>query len=186
MTRTDPYENKTGAVYWDRSFRPDGQKALSMLLAELRKNPEECLTQAGFPAPKSNKVFHIDDAISAGLPFAATLHDHVDYTTLHVRWWTNYAEYYCDYKVTTFFDGMGAPDLDFQRGETYCLPCHAGMGESARQVAQKEAIGYLMQRILPCPLADERVDLWWSLTGRTDQTMFHWALMPESNTWMQV
>lgn len=183
MTRTDPYELKYGTPDWCHDAKPDGQKALSSLLAELRGTPERFLAYAGFHDEKTGQSYHIDDALDNGWPFAATLHDHVDHTNLHVHWWDYDKELVCKYKITTRFSVTGIetpeePELDFQLLESGV--CNFDF------TARDTAAAYLTTRLLPCPCANERVDLWWSLTGRTDQTMFHWALMPESNTWMQL
>lgn len=179
MKRTDPYENKYGDPDYCRSPKADGRKALSSLLADFRETPDEYLPLAGFLDKETGEGCFVTDAMGHGWPFAATLHDHVDHTNLHVRWWIANVEYVCNYKVTTVFPEVGdEPRLDYQL--TY-----SGVIKGERN-AEKLAVSYLTGRINPCPCANERVDMWWSLTGRMDETMFHLALMPESNYWMQL
>lgn len=117
-----------------------------------------------------------------GYPFAATLHDHVDHTNLHVRWWIYGKEYVCEYKLTTGFITAGeevpVPELAF-------TILKSGVHDFGGN-AENAAFAYLKLRLLPQPCANERVDMWWSLTGRMDQTMLHLALMPEAAYWMQL
>lgn len=122
------------------------------------------------------------DAMENGCPFAATLHDHADHTNLHVRWWIGGKEYVCEYKLTTCF-------VPGQEDETIPEVAFTRMKEDVYDSVgspQYAAGEYLKVRFFPCPCANERVDMWWSLSGRTDQTMFHWALMPEADYWMQL
>ena len=182
MTRTDPYENKYGNPDWCHKAQPDGRKAITSLLEEFREHPDRYLPLAGFQDKETGEACHIDDALDHGFPFAATLHDHVDHTNLHARWWVGGKEYLCKYKVTTGFMTVGeetpAPELAFTLLES---------GVYDREGSAEHSAGeYLQLRIAPCPCANERVDMWWSLTGRFDETLFHLALMPESNYWMQL
>lgn len=62
---------------------------------------------------------------------------------------------------------------------------HSEVRKTDRQ-SDDHAVDYLTARLRPCPCSNERVDMWWSLTGRMDQTMFHLALMPEAKYWMQL
>ena len=182
MIRTDPYEDKYGNPDWCHDAQPDGRKALSSLIEDFRKNPDQCLNTFWFPDKQTGQIYSIDDALENGYPFAATLHDHADHTNLHVRWWTGGKEYVCEYKLTTCFapgeEDETIPELAFTRLKE---GVYGFIGS-----AENAAFEYLKLRFLPQPCANERVDMWWSLTGRTDQTMFHLALMPESNCWMQL
>lgn len=182
MIRTDPYENKYGNPDWCHDAQPDGRKAVTSLLEDFRAAPASYLAGINFHDDKTGQTFHIGDGMGNGWPFAATLHDHADHTNLHVRWWEYGKEYVCRFKLTTSFMAAGeetfAPELAFTLLESGVYDIE---GSAERAVGD-----YLKPRFLPQPCANERVDMWWSLTGRMDQTMFYWALMPESNTWMQL
>lgn len=183
MNRIDPYELKYGNPDWCYDAQPDGRKALSSLLAEFREHPDQYLNTFWFPDKQTGQVYSIDDAMENGYPFTATLHDHVDHTNLHVRWWIRGKEYVCEYKLTTVYPpGMEGedpePELAFTRLKEAVYDIEGS--------AERAAFEYLRLRFRPCPCPNERVDMWWSLTGRTDQTMFHFALMPEDKYWMQL
>ena len=183
MIRTDPYEDKYGNPDWCHDAQPDGRKALSSLLADFRANPDSYLSAAGFQDKETQRRCHIDDAMENGYPLAATLHDHADHTNLHVHWWLYGKEFVCEYKITTRYPPAGEgekpePELAFTL-------LNSGIYNS-EGASQDAAMDYLKLRLTPCPCSNERVDMWWSLTGRVDQTMWHLALMPESNTWMQL
>lgn len=183
MKQIDPYDLKYGNPDWCHDAQPDGRKALSSLIEDLRENPDQYLNTFWFPDKQTGQIYSIDDAMENGYPFAATLHDHVDHTNLHVRWWIYGKEHVCEYKLTTVYppgrEGeKPEPELAFTRlKEGVC-----DFGGSA----ERAAFEYLRLRFLPQPCANERVDMWWSLTGRMDQTMFHLALMPEAKYWMQL
>lgn len=183
MNRPDPYEDKYGTFDWCYDAQPDGQKALSSLLADFRANPDSYLSAAGFCDKETEQECFIIDAIEHGWPFAATLHDHVDHTNLHVRWWIANAIYECYYKVTTVFDD--ARDGEKREPHLTFKLTHSKVYKT-EGYAEQSAIDYLTAIIRPTPCANERVDMWWSLTGRMDQTMFHLALMPEAVHWMQL
>ena len=182
MIRPDPYEEKYGNPDWCHDAQSDGRKALSSLIEDFREYPDQYLTNLCFRDEATGQVHRVETAMENGYPFAATLHDHVDHTNLHVRWWIYGKEYVCEYKLTTGFITAGeevpVPELAFTilKSGVYDFE---GSAESA-------AFEYLKLRLLPQPCANERVDMWWSLTGRMDQTMFHLALMPEATYWMQL
>lgn len=182
MNRIDPYEDKYDALDWCHDAQPDGQKVVTSLLEDFRANPDQYLNTFWFPDKQTGQVYSIDDAMENGHPFAATLHDHADHTNLHVRWWIGDKEYMCEYKLTTCFapgeEDETIPEVAFTRMKE-------GVYDSTGS-PQYAAGEYLRLRFFPCPCANERVDMWWSLSGRTDQTMFHWALMPEAEYWMQL
>lgn len=192
MTRTDPYDEKTGVQHWDQDIPLDGQKAISALVAEFRKNPNPYISAVGFKeGPEDHRGQRLWEAMEAGRPFAVTLHDNVDYTSLHARWWLGGAEFFCKFKIITVVDNTDSEDaeppyLEYKLVSTHVTGSKDLGGKPSQRVDLEKATAYLSGKLFPCPLADERVDLWWSLTGRTDQTMFHWALMPESDTWMQL
>lgn len=182
MKRPDPYEKKYGAPDWCHDAQPDGRKAVTSLLEDFRANPDNGLSSICFRDEETEQVYYLDDAISHGWPFAATLHDHVDHTNLHARWWVGGKEYVCEFKLTTSFMTAGeeipVPTIAF-------TPLKSGVCDFVGS-AENAAFEYLKLRFLPQPCANERVDMWWSLTGRMDQTMFHLALMPEAMHWMQL
>ena len=182
MNRIDPYEDKYGTFDWCYSAQPDGRKLITSLLEDFRANPDQHLSSICFRDEETEQVYYLDDAISHGWPFAATLHDHVDHTNLHVRWWIGGKEYVCEFKLTTGFMTAGeetpVPTIAFTllKSDVYDIEGNAGRAASE----------YLKTRFAPCPCANERVDMWWSLSGRMDQTMFHLALLPEAAYWMQL
>lgn len=183
MERIDPYEMKYGNPDWCHDAQPDGQKALSSLLAEFREHPDDYLGLAGFQDKETERACFISDAMEHGWPFAATLHDHADHTNLHFRWWIANKLYECHYKVTTVIDD--ARDGEKREPHLTFKLTHSKIYETERY-GEQSAIDYLTLVIRPQPCANERVDMWWSLTGRMDQTMFHLALMPEAKYWMQL
>lgn len=182
MNRIDPYDDKYGTFDWCYDAQPDGRKLVTSLLEDFRANPDQHLSSICFRDEETEQVYYLDDAISHGQPFAATLHDHVDHTNLHVRWWIDGKEYVCEFKLTTSFVTAGeetpVPTIAFTH-------LKSGVYDSTGS-SQYAAGKYLKLRFFPCPCANERVDLWWSLSGRMDQTMFHLALMPEGEYWMQL
>lgn len=182
MNRIDPYQDKYGTLDWCHDAQPDGQKVVTSLLEDFRANPDQYLNTFWFPDKQTGQIYSIDDAMENGYPFAATLHDHADHTNLHVRWWIGGKEYMCEYKLTTCFvpgeEDETIPEVAFTRMKE-------GVYDSTGS-PQYAAGEYLRLRFFPCPCANERVDMWWSLSGRTDQTMLHWALMPEAEYWMQL
>nr|DAN94550.1 MAG TPA: hypothetical protein [Caudoviricetes sp.] len=182
MHRIDPYELKYGNPDWCHDAQPDGQKVVTSLLEDFRANPDQYLNTFWFPDKQTGQVYSIEDATSHGWPFVATLHDHVDHTNLHVRWWIGGKEYVCEYKLTTCFvpgeEDETIPEVAFTRMKEGVYDIEGNAGRAASE--------YLKTRFAPCPCANERVDMWWSLTGRMDQTMWHLALMPESNYWIQL
>ena len=183
MNRPDPYECKYGNPDWCHDAQPDGQKATSTLLAEFRERPDDYLGMAAFQDKETERTYFIYEAMDHGWPFAATLHDHVDHTNLHVRWWIANALYECYYKVTTLFDD--ARDGEKREPRLTFKLTHSQVRKT-EGYAEQSAMDYLTGIIRPTPCANERVDMWWSLTGRMDQTMFHLALMPEAKYWMQL
>lgn len=182
MNRIDPYQDKYGTFDWCHDAQPDGQKVVTSLLEDFRANPDQYLNTFWFPDKQTGQIYSIDDAMENGYPFAATLHDHADHTNLHVRWWIGGKEYMCEYKLTTCFvpgkKDETIPEVAFTRMKE-------GVYDSTGS-PQYAAGEYLRLRFFPCQCANERVDMWWSLSGRTDQTMFHLALMPEAEYWMQL
>lgn len=182
MTRTDPYEDKYGNPDWCHDAQPDGRKVVTSILEDFRANPDSYLTSLCFRDEQTERIHYIENAMENGYPFAATLHDHVDHTNLHVRWWLYGKEFVCEYKLTTGFVTAGeevpVPELAFTILKSGVYDFEGSAERAARD--------YLRLRFLPQPCANERVDMWWSLTGRTDQTMFHLALMPEATAWMQL
>lgn len=179
MNRPDPDECKYGNPDWCHDAQPDSRKALSSLLAEFREHPDQYLELAAFPGKESNRAYYITDASDHGWPFAVTLHDHADHTNLHFLWWIWDIEYECYYKVTTAIDHAdGEQRLAFKL-------THSEVRKTSKQ-SDDQAVDYLTARLRPCPCSNERVDMWWSLTGHMDQTMFHLALMPEAKYWMQL
>jgi hypothetical protein len=182
MKRPDPYEEKYGAPDWCYDAQPDGRKVITSILEDFRANPDQYLSNICFRDEQTGEFHHIDAALDHGWPFAATLHDHADHTNLRVHWWAVGKGYMCDFKLTTGFITAGeevpVPELAFTllKSGVYDLEV----------TAERAAEDYLQARIHPCPCANERVDMWWSLTGRVDQTMFHLTLMPEARHWMQL
>ena len=182
MNRIDPYERKQGHSDWCHDAQPDGRKAVTSLLEVFRANPDQYLTNLCFQNEETGQIHRIETAIENGYPFAATLHDHVDHTNLHARWWVWGKEYVCEFKLTTTFMAVGeeepVPELGFTLLKSGVYDFEG--------TAERAALDYLGLRLAPCPCANERVDMWWSPAGRMDQTMFHLALMPEAAYWMQL
>nr|DAV25712.1 MAG TPA: hypothetical protein [Caudoviricetes sp.] len=182
MHRIDPYELKYGNPDWCHDAQPDGQKVVTSLLEDFRANPDQYLSSICFQDEQTGQVYYLEDATSHGWPFVATLHDHVDHTNLHVRWWIGGKEYVCEFKLTTNFMTAGeetpVPELAFTLLESGVYDIGGSAGRAAGE--------YLKLRFFPCPCTNERVDMWWSLTGRMDQTMWHLALLPEAACWMQL
>lgn len=182
MNRIDPYERKQGHSDWCHDAQPDGRKAVTSLLEVFRANPDQCLTNLCFQNEETGQIHRIETAIENGYPFAATLHDHVDHTNLHARWWVWGKEYVCEFKLTTTLTAVGeeepVPELGFTLLKSGVYDFEG--------TTERAALDYLGLRLAPCPCANERVDMWWSPAGRMDETMFHLALMPEAVYWTQL
>ena len=179
LEHTGTYIPKGDPAAWDKDIEVDGQKATSVLLEEFRKNVGEYVAQAEVVDAEDGRTFRISDAISRGRPFIAILHDHVDYTMLHVRWWDGWHSCECKYKITTGANSDGEPYPDLQLAWTRHYLDFMHWNED-------EALQELRYRMEPPPNPDERMDFWWSLHGRTDRTMFHFTLMPGHDAWMQL
>lgn len=182
MKRIDPYDLKYGNPDWCWDMQSDGRKLVTSLLEDFRKNPDGYLAGINFPDDATGQTHYIGDGMGNGHPFAATLHDHADHTNLHVRWWTGGKEYKCRFKLTTSFMTIGeetsVPTVAFTLLKSGVYDIEGS--------AERAAGDYLKFRFWPCPCSNERVDMWWSLSGCMDVTMFHWALMPEAKYWMQL
>lgn len=174
----DAYKPKGDPKYLDKNIEIDGQKATSALLRKLRENIEQYIVQAELVDPEDGQTFRISDAIKEGKPFIAVLHDHVDYTTLYVRWWTGWHSCACKYKIVTGANRFGAC-LDFQLAWTEHY-------SDFMQWEEDEALRALRYRMEPSPHLDERLDFWWSLHGRTDRSMLRFTLLPGHDAWMQL
>lgn len=182
MQRIDPYERKQGRPDWCHDAQPDGTKAVISILEDFRANPDQYLTNLCFRNEETGQIHRIESAMENDFPFAATLHDHADHTNLHVRWWMWGKEYVCFFKLTTAVmtvgEGVPVPELGFTLLKSGVYDFEG--------TSERAATDYLVSRLSPCPCANERVDMWWSLTGRMDETMFHLALLPEAAYWMQL